>query len=130
MMKVFSDCNVICICKNYYYVFIVTVIPTNVSSRYSLLIISPKEDRHYNLSAETKLYSPAVTAPLQTANLQIWPTSTKNTRLQPVLHRSDLPNSAKWSTLSLVVTEWRLKITVIIEYLQLLKITLKEACNL
>jgi len=50
---------------------------------------------HYNLSEEAKLLLPVVTAPLQTGNIQIWPTRTEYTRVQPVLYQCDLPNSAK-----------------------------------
>jgi hypothetical protein len=43
--------------------------------QYNLLIIDPKKDNHYNRSEEAKLFSPAVTAHLQTRNIRIWPTS-------------------------------------------------------
>jgi hypothetical protein len=47
------------------------------------------------MSEEAKLLLPAVTIPLQTRNIQISPTRTEHTRVQPVLYRRNLPNSAK-----------------------------------
>ena len=58
-------------------------------------MIHPKEYSHYNLSEEAKLLLPAVTALLQTGKTRMWPTITEHARVQPVLYRRDLPNSAK-----------------------------------
>jgi hypothetical protein len=44
---------------------------------------------------EANLLIPGVTAPLQICNIRILPTSNNYTRMQPVRHRCDLPNSAK-----------------------------------
>jgi len=84
---------------------------------YTLLIIDPKEDSHINLSDEAKLFSPAVIGPLQNGNIRIWWTSKKHKPLRLVLHLGDLPNSAKWSTLWLVVTALGLELTKLIEEL-------------
>jgi hypothetical protein len=78
-----------------YYYFYFYVKETHFSYRYTLLLIDPKEYNHYNLSEEAKLLLPDVTAHLQTGNIRIWPTSKEDTQMQPVLHRCDLPNSAK-----------------------------------
>jgi len=43
---------------------------------YTPLIVDFMEDFYYNLSEETKLLIPAVTARLQTGNIRIWPTGT------------------------------------------------------
>jgi hypothetical protein len=78
-------------------VFIITVTPRNtyLFQVYSL-IVDPEEGIYYSLSEETKLLLPGVRAPLRTGNIRMWSTSTKHTRLQPVLHLGDhFPNSAK-----------------------------------
>jgi len=76
------------------------------------------------------LLLPAVTSPLHTGNIRIWPTRTEHTRVQPVVHRCDLPSSAKWSTLSLVVTAWHLELTKVFYIIMLLLIALKKAHSL
>ena len=123
-------CEIIDLYQLLILVFIITVIPRNtrVFQIYSLLIYH-KEDIYYSLSEVGKLLLPGLRATLQTDSIRKWSTTPKHTRLQPVLHRCDLPNSAKWNT-SLVVTLWRLELTNIIEKILLLKIPLKEACSL
>ena len=111
--------------------FFITVIPkTHVSLGYTLLIIDRKEDCHYNLCEEAKLLLPGLTAHLQNGNIRICSSSPKHTRVQPVLDLSDLPNSAKWNILSLVVTGWNPELMKVIVNFLLLKIPLKEACSL
>jgi hypothetical protein len=114
-----------------FYVFIITVTPRNTRlfQLYSL-IINSKEYSYYNLSEEAKFLLPDVTTPLQTDNILKWSTSPKHTRVQPVLHRCDLPSSAKWNILSLEVTAWSLELTKVIENILLLKIPLKGVCSL
>jgi hypothetical protein len=106
------------ICNNRFCVLIISVIQRNscLFLVYSL-ITDLKKDSYYNISEESKFFSPVVTAPLQTGNIMLRSATTKYMRQQPVLHRGDhLPNSAKWSTLSLVFAAWCIELTKIIEY--------------
>jgi hypothetical protein len=129
-VKMFKDWNVkswrnkYCyfLCINYY------CNPENTKkcqSRYTPLKIDTMEDLHWNMSEETKLLLPVLSAPLQTGKIRIWPTRTKHTGLQLVPDRCDLPNSAKRSTLSLLITAWHLELTKIFYNRMLLLIVLK-----